>query len=91
MKTIDQWSVREDPPKPYLAPEQQPFRKYVAGILEENEKPITTSHIRKVDGRLVTTRSGSVYRLGEIDPDYLAWMQENRIAYDPENPIRLLD
>lgn len=55
---------------------------------DEKLHRVITSPIVKVEGRNITTQSGSVYVLQEIDPDYLKWMQDNGIAYDPENPIK---
>ncbi|GAF70947.1 unnamed protein product [marine sediment metagenome] len=37
---------------------------------------IVTSQIRQAEGRLVTTNSGTVYELGDIDAEYLQWCIE---------------
>lgn len=49
---------------------------------------ILTSRIVEVNGRMVSTRRGSQYQLGEPDPGYLKWIQENIPSWDPENPLR---
>ena len=91
MKTLHCWSVAEDAPMPYIAPEQQPCRKFLRGEDPAGTgKWLTTSHIASVDGRKVTTRSGSVYKLGRIDPGYRKWLRDNGHDYYPQNPIRWL-
>ncbi len=51
-------------------------------------KGITTSNVVSVDGRTVQTRN-TTYELGEAKPEYVQWMKDNNIAFDPENPITL--
>jgi len=84
---LHNWSVTEGPPDPYRAPERN--HKRLHGLREEDDQHVTTGPIVKIEGRNITTYSGSVYILGAIDPDYLVWIKENNIEYDPENPIRL--
>jgi hypothetical protein len=49
---------------------------------------ITTSIIENVEGKIVTCCSRH-YELGEIDPAYKVWIDENITDWDPENPIRI--
>jgi hypothetical protein len=84
MKHLNNWSVRSDP-APYTAPELR--RIYLAGDVDG--KPRTTSRVASVKGCVVTTRSGSIYLLKDPAPAYLAWMAENGIEFDPNNPIKL--
>lgn len=55
-----------------------------------NGKEIITSFIVNVSGRYITTRSGSIYYLGEVDKEYKDWMDKNNINFDPENPIKMI-
>lgn len=50
---------------------------------------VRTTRIKKVEGRMVLTDSGTLYRLGEPLPDYRKWAEENHPPFDPENPIRV--
>ena len=52
-------------------------------------KEIMTSGIESIEGRLVRTRSGSVYQLGRIDPKYRAYLRETSPDWDYRNPIRI--
>lgn len=81
---------------PYTAPEQlQPrLQGRVEGHLWfKDGDSITTSSIVSVDGRIVTTKSGSIYQLMEVNPVYKDWVAKNRpdIQWDDENPIRIID
>ena len=50
-------------------------------------KSVVTSYIVFSNGKEVTTYSGTLYILGEPASEYLTWMKENNIDFDPENPI----
>lgn len=47
---------------------------------------VTTSRVRKVEGRVVLTNSGNTYLLGEPHPEYA---EKYPAALDPENPIKV--
>jgi hypothetical protein len=84
------WSVKTDT---YAAPELG--RNYLQGDVfghprHEDGKNVTTSRISKVKGRLVKTRSGSVYRLGRIKPEYRKFLKENGIEYNQHQPVRMI-
>lgn len=83
---LHKWSVSSEN-DPWKAPEAQ--AKCLAGIRCEDELQVVTSAIVAIDGRRVTTSSGSVYILEDIDPEYVAWMEKNGIEYDPETPIKI--
>lgn len=95
MYQITNWSFVF--PNPYRAPEAQ--RSCISGVCPERRreirpdtstpnKPISTSYIVEAKGRVLTTRSGSVYELvGDPDPGYLAFLKDKSIAFDPENPF----
>ncbi len=52
-------------------------------------KHITTTRIVKAEGRLITTRSGSAYRLGAIEPWFRKHLDATRPLWDPDNPIEM--
>lgn len=73
---------------PYKPPEAA-VELRLSGFRDQQKDSITTSPITKVNGREVTTYSGSVYILEDINPDYLKFLDETGEIYDSENPIRL--
>jgi hypothetical protein len=83
---LHRWSV-ESVGKAYWAPEQ--MRIALAGFRDQDIKKVITSSIVHVNGREITTASGSIYILQDIDPDYLTWMEKEGIVYDPINPIKV--
>lgn len=91
MPRIEQWSVCFT--DPYAAPEVS--RPSVQGNVYGREPrfpdghPIQTSTIVKVEGKYVTTKSGTVYELGEPDPDYVTWCLANGFGFDRDNPLRI--
>jgi len=92
---LKHWAVRWISDDPYMAPECN--SKCVAGTIFGSEKfkdgdKIRTSIIAKVEGRLITTESGSKYRLyGRPHKEYVRWMKEKNIKYDGKNPIKFKD
>jgi hypothetical protein len=89
---LERWAVVVPAPEsPFRAPEMggQCLSGRVHGHpTEADGKAVRTSPLASVNGRVVTTASGTVYELGEPHPDYLAWLDTAGIAFDPENPIR---
>lgn len=81
------WKVVSKDDSPYIAPEQRVV--YLWGFRDQDEYPVHTTRIVSVNGREVTTKSGSIYILEDIDPDYLAWMIKNNIDWDDQNPIKI--
>jgi hypothetical protein len=82
---LENWSVYCG--DPYQPPELGGIRLHGTRVGEDS--PVVTNYVDHVEGRRVTTLTGSVYVLGEPDPQYLRWMAENGHAYDPEQPIRV--
>jgi hypothetical protein len=89
MTKIQDWSitVKSDG---YTAPELISPR--LVGIVfghpvKKDGEKVMSGPIIKVEGRIVTTHSGTVYHLGRIDPGYRKWLKENGIPYDPKHPI----
>jgi len=92
MYRLEQWKVVTIEDTRYESPELQ--RKVLAGRVYNNPhfkdgEKIYTSRPLVAKGRIIKTLSGSVYRLGEPDPEYLEWMKENYPNFDPENPIKI--
>ena len=77
---LENWSVVEDG-NPYMAPECRSVYVHgdIFGDIHSRWKDghsITTSRIKAVSGRYVTTNSGSSYLLGKIDPDYFQYCKK---------------
>jgi hypothetical protein len=95
MKTIklECWSVTQGDVR-YIAPEHRTSR--VQGVVQDHpcfprDAKIVSSPIDQVEGRIVTTRSGTRYQLGRIDPQYRAYLKRNGYPYDPHNPVAIVD
>jgi hypothetical protein len=83
---LNQWSVSYEGDPDYIAPEARLI--HLRGRRDDGRE-VKTSHIVAVEGRRVTTRSGNVYTLGIIDPDYLRWLKTNGISYNELEPITI--
>lgn len=93
MITLEQWSTCYASGDIYDAPEVR--GTCLNGIVTDHPRfdgssKVTTTRVVEVNGRIVTTRSGSVYKLGTIDPEYREWLRENRPEWDYKNPIVML-
>jgi hypothetical protein len=77
---------------PYLAPELHKvyLQGFAIGHPKLGDTPVKTSWIVSVRGRLVITYSGSVYKLGRIDPKFRAWLKINRPGWLWRKPITIL-
>ena len=70
---LENWSVTYSDVDPYQAPEtiRPKLQGYVFGNPLFNDGDfVITSSIIEVDGNDATTRSGSVYTLGTVNPGY---------------------
>lgn len=88
---LQDWSVRSDP---YQAPEAR--RAWLVGRVFgsasfNDGECIATGAVTEACGRVVTTASGSVYRLGRVCKDYRAWLREQGTEYDPSHPVKVVD
>lgn len=83
---LHRWSVI-DTGSAYDAPEARKLR--LCGFRDQDTKRVHTSVVVEVNGREITTYSGSVYILEDIDPDYLQFLEDMGETYDPDNPIRV--
>lgn len=50
---------------------------------------ITTSEVVTTAGRLVTTRSGTVYRLGRVERGFRKWLRELGLRFDRHQPVKV--
>ena len=57
------------------------------GVREGETSDIQSSPIASVDGRFVTTSSGSMYDLGAAMAWYPNWLSANGMTYSDECPI----
>lgn len=88
---IENWSVHGNP---YAAPETAAGRPYLVGEVHgypgrEDGYRVTTGHIYDAEGRVAYGRR-TAYRLGEPAPEYLAWCEANGLAFNPEQPIKIV-
>jgi len=83
-KRLSSWWVPDI--EPFKAPEQK--HMYLIGYLDTGVRIITSSII-STTGRIVRTESGSLYELCNPDQEYLNWMKEKNISFDPENPVKI--
>jgi hypothetical protein len=89
---IDNWFCTA-PADPYCPPEC--LSLYVCGEVYDhptypNGHSITTSAIKQVDGRRITTQSGHDYWLGIISKDYKEYVENVlKRTIDENNPITM--
>lgn len=84
---LHRWSVTELYDNPYLAPEANP--KCLIGFRSPDNKRVRTSPVKEINGMHITTETGSVYILEDMDPDFRHWMEEEGIEWDPEHPLKM--
>ena len=97
--TLENWSVVDSPCDPYIPPECKTKRLmghcperarevYYKTPREIQKDEITTSPIAKIEGKRITTKSGTVYVLGQVNPDYVSFLKTLGKELDQENPIK---
>lgn len=87
---MENWAVVRDY-DPYMAPElcKTRLQGTVYGHPKHDDgKVLVTSSIQKIDpvGRTVTTRSGSVYELGSVNPEWEAQFPDAENRFWNNNP-----
>lgn len=87
MYDLYRWSIRHTEVGPYQPPELGII--CLVGFKDSDPDSIRTSSIINVSGRKVTTFSGSVYLLQDMDAGFRDWLDENKIQFDSDNPIRI--
>ena len=88
---LDLWSVHYPTSDGYTAPELLPrvLVGYCYGHPRKSDGGhVQTTRIVSVKGRIVTTSSGSTYRLGRIDPKYRAFLRAQGWPYNRHTPIQ---
>ena len=75
MREVDNWHIKAD------------GRVYQNGHSGSDEH---SSRVVHVDGAVVTTVSGSKYRLGQLDPAVRQVLTLTRAAFDEAQPLREL-
>lgn len=81
---LHKWAVVGDG-DPWVAPEL--CSKRLTGYRDKETKQVVTSPIVKVEGKKITTRSGSVYILEDVSEQYREWLRDSGIPFNPEQPI----
>ena len=76
----------------YTAPECRAFilAGNAIGHPTLGDQFVHTSAIAHVKGRVVTTASGRVYKLGCVNPKYRALLKAHGMTYNPTNPLACL-
>ena len=95
MTTLQDWLVRIKGDG-FTAPEL--LTKHLEGAVfrhpKSNRHPdgkyITTSSICGCEGRVVTTASGTKYKLGRVNRKYRAWMKSKGLQYDRKNSVKMV-
>lgn len=92
---LEKWSTSAA--DPYVHPLSPAYGLIVLGEVRGREgfadgTRIQTAPIRRIRGRggrwYVETASGTTYRLGTVDPEFVAWCAAEKIPFDPAHPIR---
>lgn len=87
---IENWFV-SDVSGPHTPPEHRSI--VVCGEVHGHKSrpdgdKIQTSRIQSIRGKVIATLN-SKYRLGTVKKDYLDWMKEKGIEFNPDKPIRV--
>lgn len=93
MPRLENWSiVSTQTNESYIAPEYRK-RHLVGEVFDHpvfwNGKEIETSSIQQAEGKVVVTRTGTRYELGQPDPNYLDWLRSKGLSFDPEHPVKI--
>lgn len=80
IRALVEQAIRDYPPKYWT-------RAKVPGT---SHKMITTSRIVRSEGRIVTTKSGSVYQLGTVDHGYVEYLASIGRTLDEANPVKVV-
>jgi len=95
MVRIEKWAVVLAPGDVYTPPAQRDralygevygHPKFAEGFLV-NTSVILGGSIKTAAGHVVKTESRD-YLLGEPDPAYITWLEQQGMVFDPEQPIK---
>ena len=89
---LDDWGVDVAPGDPYQPPEIRGLVLW--GVVTGHPRKadgtrVTTSRIVAAEGRVVTTSSGTKYRLGRVSRRYARWCRDKGIRLDRRQPVRV--
>ena len=91
---LENWSLQRT--DKYAPPEAAGLSLVAVGIVsghpkhEDGEK-IMTASVLSSSGRIIDTISEQRYKLGEPDPKWLEWLEENGMSLpDPDNPVKFM-
>jgi hypothetical protein len=90
MTRLENWSIGSNQ-NGFTAPEivKLFLRGSVYGHPKFNDgERVHTSQIVSVHARIVTTKTGSSYKLGKIDKGYRKWLKANVPDWDYRKPIK---
>jgi len=93
MIKIQNWSTCCSEKDKIMHPSLRPLRlhgKVYGHPKFEDGKEVTTGPVVNAEGRVITTSSGSVYKLGSIEPEYREWLKTDTPDWDWKNPIKKL-
>lgn len=87
---IENWSTTMECPHrdPYQPPEVDPH-VHLQGAVEGHRGSVLTTRVVSSRGRIVTTRSGSRYRLGVPAPAFLVYLASKGLALDEKQPVKV--
>lgn len=86
---LESWSVAYPGGEPHIPPEAR-THFHLRGFSEAKQARVFTSRVVSSAGLVVTTETGTEYTLGEIDPEYAAWLAANGIPLDPAQPAKVV-
>ena len=91
MPKLENWAVITKDVSPYLAPELR--KPCLTGNIFDDDRfvdgtIITTSAITDIDQRKIRTKSGTIYELGKVKPEYQKQFPDYNL--DGPNPIKFI-
>lgn len=92
MVELRDWAVISTTMRPWDPPELMGIK--LNGIVKghprkEDGDRVTTSRVKKVEGRTIHTENNTYILVGEPATDYLEFLKEINYPYNPEAPIRV--
>ena len=90
--TLEEWTVVGS--SPYQPPENSlqilMGKMYKHATIPDGHE-VRTSGIVRINGNIIETNSGSVYKLGEPDPCYVKWCKTTGCHVPtPDEPIKMI-
>ena len=83
------WALETHPNDHYVPPECKRGISLSGYTHKEDKHRLITSYVVTIDGRNITTRSGSHYKaVGPARKDYLNWLKSKVYKYDSMDPFK---